>query len=862
MMPSSSIQTDDSWGACPVVLPTPDVVVSQLHGIFVKPDANIYGANVALKSLLERHPAFAQLLAKSPELRSVIENGAEELLPQSLDTSNGVASSHVMWTLCTCIWQGISVLLESLSRKFPGDVASASEQLRFLMQSNNDLRSQLANCRRDYLRELTELRERCRRIDPHDEEALRQLLQEEPVMFFEPLDFVFEDTTKQFIRDTVEEKLRLLMLKGLGKGSKRKADCEKVDKIEADASASRLRELEAELAILRARCDVDPRLEPASCAEKDGDDCGKQDLQFDRPDAERSEDPNLAGSSKQLEALPAVDLESLCASEVDEDLASTRCSTATARDEIPSTRCSTAMSSSAEVDSWHGLSPTNSASTLNSASVTNPEVPISSCRTCMALRSKLASLCLYLKRSVGSEVVKDAIAKAGLTEDVVKQWKKRPTKSKQEESAFDRLYADAQRREARSPAGAMQKIFEKLEEVHGLQEAELARSSLVASEMGSASTLKSLKALHAKCAASTSALQEAFGALHADVVESSSAEAAHHDVKSEPLRGAVYAPQACSQEIPSSGTGSPERRRLFARANSGNKPVRQAPLRLVQQSRPTYFPEPRVMEEDVASIWKDRLMNQDGQYGASSFSNAAAMKSPAQSISPEKKKRFPGRGLCEDDPQVSSSCSPKKVRKASIPSLYSENVGRNQTPEPSQSRSPQKKKRPGPVTSFCGEHPNVLHSEISQSCSPEKKRTVAPLTPSGEHCIYLKSETPSSSSPEKKNKRGAHLEPLRHEPRPIASLCERSSGPMSVTGDRIFPADWRREVGASASFRCSTPTSFRISEAREERNGTCIAGIAMALGGHKSDVQGEFKGLKEQDEGQFIMRKSESLPTL
>merc|ERR1719230_502921 len=53
-------------------------------------------------------------------------------------------------------------------------------------------------------------------------------------MFFEPLDFVFEGTTKDFIRETVEEKLRLLMLKGWGK-------------LDKDASAQRIQELEEEV---------------------------------------------------------------------------------------------------------------------------------------------------------------------------------------------------------------------------------------------------------------------------------------------------------------------------------------------------------------------------------------------------------------------------------------------------------------------------------------------------------------------------------------------------------------------------------------------------------------------------------------
>lgn len=101
-------------------------------------------------------------------------------MPHNLDESNGLASAHVLWTICSCVWQAMSVMLEGFGRRIPGDAGGQSTQFRFLMQSNNELRAQLATCRRDYLRELTELRERCRRIEPCAEEALMELLREEP----------------------------------------------------------------------------------------------------------------------------------------------------------------------------------------------------------------------------------------------------------------------------------------------------------------------------------------------------------------------------------------------------------------------------------------------------------------------------------------------------------------------------------------------------------------------------------------------------------------------------------------------------------------------------------------------------------
>lgn len=82
----------------------------------------------------------------------------------------------------------------------------------------NDTLSKLRN---KYFKELTEMREKARnqmygnRIDQDAMGAVSHLLNnEEPIMFFEPTDFILEDLTKDFIKDTVEEKMKLLLLKG------------------------------------------------------------------------------------------------------------------------------------------------------------------------------------------------------------------------------------------------------------------------------------------------------------------------------------------------------------------------------------------------------------------------------------------------------------------------------------------------------------------------------------------------------------------------------------------------------------------------------------------------------------------------
>ncbi|CAE7726507.1 unnamed protein product [Symbiodinium pilosum] len=82
-------------------------------------------------------------------------------------------------------------------------------QVKMLVQTNMELSRKLNLMRRDYLRELTSHRDKQRSISDEAQEVLQDL-QEHPVMFFEPLKFVLDDVTKEFIKLVVEERARLL----------------------------------------------------------------------------------------------------------------------------------------------------------------------------------------------------------------------------------------------------------------------------------------------------------------------------------------------------------------------------------------------------------------------------------------------------------------------------------------------------------------------------------------------------------------------------------------------------------------------------------------------------------------------------
>lgn len=297
--PSSSIEQTQLLPPADIVLgqlPQADIIVGHLRralGMHPHSPAENYGALVgirdqntelalqsslanldSIKHLLDAHPALAHLFAKNAELRSAIETAAETITSSLSDDGSSVSATRVLWTMCSCVWRSLSIVVGDIcvGHRAPASLAATSPSpqraqadpavvdaspstkwiaplwptldahLRYVLQANDELRATLAKLRRDYLRELTALRERCRRLDAPLEEALTTLLDEEPVMFFEPFDFVLDDSTKDFVRDTVEEKLRLLLLKGW----------RKVGDDELETLHKRIEELEVENTNLRA----------------------------------------------------------------------------------------------------------------------------------------------------------------------------------------------------------------------------------------------------------------------------------------------------------------------------------------------------------------------------------------------------------------------------------------------------------------------------------------------------------------------------------------------------------------------------------------------------------------------------------
>merc|ERR1719181_2591656 len=86
----------------------------------------------------------------------------------------------------------------------------AAGMVKMLLHTNTQLSNKLNDMRRVYLRELALYRDKEREITKTAERAIATL-QEQPIMFFEPLEFVLDETTKDFVREAVVERIKLEM---------------------------------------------------------------------------------------------------------------------------------------------------------------------------------------------------------------------------------------------------------------------------------------------------------------------------------------------------------------------------------------------------------------------------------------------------------------------------------------------------------------------------------------------------------------------------------------------------------------------------------------------------------------------------
>jgi len=153
------------------------------------------------------------------------------------------------WRVVGHVMHGILEVEDQDQYPIPKDTLG---QVKMLLETNLVLSQKFNDMRRAYLRELSVYRDKTRYIDETKLAAINSL-QEDPVMFYEPLEFVLDETTKQFVYEVIEERLKL----GMKVQPKPKVVQEETVVMEDDPEKARLA---TELRQMRMQCARDQAL--------------------------------------------------------------------------------------------------------------------------------------------------------------------------------------------------------------------------------------------------------------------------------------------------------------------------------------------------------------------------------------------------------------------------------------------------------------------------------------------------------------------------------------------------------------------------------------------------------------------------
>lgn len=155
---------------------------------------------VELRQLVEKDERFAQSLEKT-------NSDIQQLMAET--DSNKVQG--VLALLARMMWNTLQILWDLEESSIPK--LHTKQKLEVVVDEFRCVQEQLHECRRAYLKELSTLRERLRLYeDPTLRDAIHNAVYEEdPVMYYEPLQFVEDEQIKEFVAEVVEEKLKLIM---------------------------------------------------------------------------------------------------------------------------------------------------------------------------------------------------------------------------------------------------------------------------------------------------------------------------------------------------------------------------------------------------------------------------------------------------------------------------------------------------------------------------------------------------------------------------------------------------------------------------------------------------------------------------
>lgn len=203
-----------------------------------------------LRTLLQMNPAYGAFLSSDKDLASTVQLFAKKVKAKVQTSESPIRPTSLYEPLCEIAWRVVGLVLHCILEHEDPNVLpvpkQAKGQLRMLVQTNLELSQKLCDMRRAYLKELSWHRDRQRFLSEQATKAVAAL-HEYPVMFFEPLEFVLDASTKNFVREVVEERLKL-DIKGLPPVAAKVVEEQEGDVAESTAE---LKALQSELRQLR-----------------------------------------------------------------------------------------------------------------------------------------------------------------------------------------------------------------------------------------------------------------------------------------------------------------------------------------------------------------------------------------------------------------------------------------------------------------------------------------------------------------------------------------------------------------------------------------------------------------------------------
>lgn len=169
-----------------------------------------------LRRMLQMNPGYGRYLSKDQELCGIVELFAKRFRHVVVGAPSPLQPGSLFKPCCELVWRVIGLTLSSITEDSDSSVPvskDAQGQFKMLLQTNLELSEKLKESRRAYLRELSEHRDKQRKLS---ESVLRTVanLHEHPIMFYEPLEFVLDEATKEFVRNVVEERVKLELRAG------------------------------------------------------------------------------------------------------------------------------------------------------------------------------------------------------------------------------------------------------------------------------------------------------------------------------------------------------------------------------------------------------------------------------------------------------------------------------------------------------------------------------------------------------------------------------------------------------------------------------------------------------------------------